>query len=225
MICYFYLICSLYLFFFFFLMIRRPPRSTLFPYTTLFRSTTSQAALEAVDAGLVLFPKSVPLLKEKAQKYWQLADTLRKQSDFPGAAEALKNAADIGKRAFDQDPLNIDLSDTLKSIHTWAEEFAKELGKTPGTTTLVAKIQEAASTIAPGTLLFPPNSKLKNGRVVEVERPPDWAAAPLIPGNWHILDSTEQEEEKKLLQNSSISKDFAASDLLRFRSLAVIFFF
>src|SRR3989475_5117584 len=26
--------------FFFFLMIRRPPRSTLFPYTTLFRSTT-----------------------------------------------------------------------------------------------------------------------------------------------------------------------------------------
>src|SRR6476646_10924485 len=31
-------ICSLLLFFFFFLMIRRPPRSTLFPYTTLFRS-------------------------------------------------------------------------------------------------------------------------------------------------------------------------------------------
>src|SRR6266699_4152332 len=26
--------------FFFFLMIRRPPRSTLFPYTTLFRSTS-----------------------------------------------------------------------------------------------------------------------------------------------------------------------------------------
>src|SRR2546427_7866709 len=30
--------CSLFYFFFFFLMIRRPPRSTLFPYTTLFRS-------------------------------------------------------------------------------------------------------------------------------------------------------------------------------------------
>src|SRR5215475_15474377 len=29
----------LFLFFFFFLMIRRPPRSTLFPYTTLFRSS------------------------------------------------------------------------------------------------------------------------------------------------------------------------------------------
>src|SRR5258707_6882698 len=29
-------------FFFFFLMIRRPPRSTLFPYTTLFRSTAAE---------------------------------------------------------------------------------------------------------------------------------------------------------------------------------------
>src|SRR5256885_6087403 len=31
-------IITLMIFFFFFLMIRRPPRSTLFPYTTLFRS-------------------------------------------------------------------------------------------------------------------------------------------------------------------------------------------
>src|SRR2546422_7547117 len=31
-------------FFFFFLMIRRPPRSTLFPYTTLFRSLQGSAA-------------------------------------------------------------------------------------------------------------------------------------------------------------------------------------
>src|SRR2546422_4249662 len=36
----FFLFSDLYVvfFFFFFLMIRRPPRSTLFPYTTLFRS-------------------------------------------------------------------------------------------------------------------------------------------------------------------------------------------
>src|SRR5216683_5804773 len=34
--CLFFLYCSFS--FFFFLMIRRPPRSTLFPYTTLFRS-------------------------------------------------------------------------------------------------------------------------------------------------------------------------------------------
>src|SRR5258707_2276042 len=33
--------CSFFSSFFFFLMIRRPPRSTLFPYTTLFRSLSS----------------------------------------------------------------------------------------------------------------------------------------------------------------------------------------
>src|ERR1043166_10169745 len=39
--------CALLLFcFFFFLMIRRPPRSTLFPYTTLFRSRTVQSVKE-----------------------------------------------------------------------------------------------------------------------------------------------------------------------------------
>src|SRR3712207_7084755 len=38
---------------FFFLMIRRPPRSTLFPYTTLFRSGTEEGreVLEQVDPG------------------------------------------------------------------------------------------------------------------------------------------------------------------------------
>src|SRR2546421_3667066 len=34
---------SAYVFLFFFLMIRRPPRSTLFPYTTLFRSTRTRS--------------------------------------------------------------------------------------------------------------------------------------------------------------------------------------
>src|SRR3712207_8972403 len=44
------------MFFFFFLMIRRPPRSTLFPYTTLFRSVGEVAAhaapLATRDVGL-----------------------------------------------------------------------------------------------------------------------------------------------------------------------------
>src|SRR2546423_15124692 len=42
-------------FFFFFLMIRRPPRSTLFPYTTLFRSSGSPGSpLGCVSPRLVL---------------------------------------------------------------------------------------------------------------------------------------------------------------------------
>src|SRR5574339_219760 len=51
--------------FFFFLMIRRPPRSTLFPYTTLFRSAS--LALHA----LALF--TMP----------QLADTARRAASIP----------------------------------------------------------------------------------------------------------------------------------------------
>src|SRR3712207_7900813 len=36
-------------FFFFFLMIRRPPRSTLFPYTTLFRSVGGRSSSAGAD--------------------------------------------------------------------------------------------------------------------------------------------------------------------------------
>src|SRR5258707_10505754 len=43
-------VVRLYVFVFFFLMIRRPPRSTLFPYTTLFRSL-HQVSLVATAAG------------------------------------------------------------------------------------------------------------------------------------------------------------------------------
>src|SRR6266700_6689708 len=42
-----------FFFFFFFLMIRRPPRSTLFPYTTLFRPDAADADL--ADAARLAF--------------------------------------------------------------------------------------------------------------------------------------------------------------------------
>src|SRR6266511_90159 len=47
---YIYFLHSLhyFFFFFFFLMIRRPPRSTLFPYTTLFRSRRAPVEVEAI---------------------------------------------------------------------------------------------------------------------------------------------------------------------------------
>src|SRR5690348_17801805 len=54
------LVCLI--FFFFFLMIRRPPRSTLFPYTTLFRSRGGGPApsrcllLAGASAGKMSYP-------------------------------------------------------------------------------------------------------------------------------------------------------------------------
>src|SRR2546422_3786128 len=47
--------------FFFFLMIRRPPRSTLFPYTTLFRSLPFHFSLVALR-GIQDLALRVPLL-------------------------------------------------------------------------------------------------------------------------------------------------------------------
>src|SRR2546427_1782192 len=46
-----------YLYLFFFLMIRRPPRSTLFPYTTLFRSRVVQ--LEELEGLLLEAPELI----------------------------------------------------------------------------------------------------------------------------------------------------------------------
>src|ERR1022692_201796 len=48
-----------FFFFFFFLMIRRPPRSTLFPYTTLFRHAFPGAAIH--DAVVSAAGRQVPL--------------------------------------------------------------------------------------------------------------------------------------------------------------------
>src|SRR3989475_760808 len=60
---------SFILFFFFFLMIRRPPRSTLFPYTTLFRVGFSLPAPAPADADTISLVKgqdSIVLAKQSA---------------------------------------------------------------------------------------------------------------------------------------------------------------
>src|SRR3712207_9416833 len=50
------------LFVFFFLMIRRPPRSTLFPYTTLFRSSLrSASAADLAEGAEAPAPRVAPL--------------------------------------------------------------------------------------------------------------------------------------------------------------------
>src|SRR5207245_9262338 len=48
-ICFLFSHFTLFLFYFFFFMVRRPPRSTLFPYTTLFRSSNLWASGYDVD--------------------------------------------------------------------------------------------------------------------------------------------------------------------------------
>src|SRR2546422_3875214 len=57
-------------FFFFFLMIRRPPRSTLFPYTTLFRSIRrSLAFADQVIVAVAMNPGKPPLFTLRSEEH------------------------------------------------------------------------------------------------------------------------------------------------------------
>src|SRR5699024_12479837 len=53
-------LASFCIFLFFFLMLRRPPRSTLFPYTTLFRSRAREVSMtrEVLQRGTAYRPRS-----------------------------------------------------------------------------------------------------------------------------------------------------------------------
>src|SRR5690242_21344990 len=53
-------VCIYIFILFFFLMIRRPPRSTLFPYTTLFRSEPAGARAAAATVRLQQLPAGEP---------------------------------------------------------------------------------------------------------------------------------------------------------------------
>src|SRR4030043_1447934 len=58
-----------YFFFFFFLMIRRPPRSTLFPYTTLFRSVGDETMLRITPKYYTEYEESKTLAEQEALRW------------------------------------------------------------------------------------------------------------------------------------------------------------
>src|SRR5262245_64331793 len=66
----------LYSFFFFFLMIRRPPRSTLFPYTTLFRSAEGRRA-GGEDEGRLAALGAVAQLLHRSEEHTSELQSLR----------------------------------------------------------------------------------------------------------------------------------------------------
>src|SRR2546425_13366794 len=65
------------LFFFFFLMIRRPPRSTLFPYTTLFRSLGGRVHIDSGPRGTTI----VATLPAEAQPAISVPDSQTARSE------------------------------------------------------------------------------------------------------------------------------------------------
>src|SRR3712207_8621260 len=79
----------MFYFFFFFLMIRRPPRSTLFPYTTLFRSDAARPKLSdrpGAGAGSRLDDVETTSLREpsrrvspRARSMWLVGSLVRSE--------------------------------------------------------------------------------------------------------------------------------------------------
>src|SRR5260221_5743829 len=70
-------IAFLLFFFFFFLMIRRPPRSTLFPYTTLFRSHTQRDRVKPDEDP----PRSECEIVQRGPIIWRPLDNLHGRAE------------------------------------------------------------------------------------------------------------------------------------------------
>src|SRR3712207_8849930 len=92
---------STYVLFFFFLMIRRPPRSTLFPYTTLFRSRIAAAVDLPVsmdfEAGYGDAGETARRAIEAGAVGGNLEDAMKPLDDAVAAVEAvLRSGRDAG---------------------------------------------------------------------------------------------------------------------------------
>src|SRR2546428_3791767 len=76
----------LLVFYFFFLMIRRPPRSTLFPYTTLFRSDQHHRAVHSVAhqhrAGLHRDLRGEQAVRDRVARSEEHTSELQSRSDL-----------------------------------------------------------------------------------------------------------------------------------------------
>src|SRR2546422_6584989 len=73
----------LFSFLFFFLMIRRPPRSTLFPYTTLFRSVLGEEVtfnIRTIPSVPLRLLRPVPFLEVRGEVYYPIAALDRKST-------------------------------------------------------------------------------------------------------------------------------------------------
>src|SRR3712207_8592775 len=70
---------------FFFLMIRRPPRSTLFPYTTLFRSTLSLVKQGRRDEAARVIERMIAAGGNSPQLHIVLGQAYYEQGETPKA--------------------------------------------------------------------------------------------------------------------------------------------
>src|SRR5277367_6849760 len=101
-------IASVFTFLFFFLMIRRPPRSTLFPYTTLFRSGICCTAAEST-AGFPAFASACRRSEEHTSELQSHHDLVCRL-----LLEKKKTNTNLATQQTTTNTINI----TLQNLHT-----------------------------------------------------------------------------------------------------------
>src|SRR6266478_5187753 len=104
-----------FFFFFFFLMIRRPPRSTLFPYTTLFRSARSMTLERPRN---VLAHECRRILRSRMQRH--------EHALAPGSIA--ESHGEIAQPAFVADPQDCAAGHALSKFVFGPREKVNELG-------------------------------------------------------------------------------------------------
>src|SRR2546430_3882547 len=92
----------------FFLMIRRPPRSTLFPYTTLFRSRSLVAAGEAERLGLYGFGAAAHIVTQVARHQGRRVFAFTRGDDVEAQRFALELGAEWAGDALQPGPEPLD---------------------------------------------------------------------------------------------------------------------
>src|SRR5690348_18012617 len=78
-------------------MIRRPPRSTLFPYTTLFRSTIAEVRQSGVTRTLLGRERPIPDINSRNPNARGFAERTAVNSPLQGTAADLIKLAMIGR--------------------------------------------------------------------------------------------------------------------------------
>src|SRR3989339_1418925 len=103
---------------FFFLMIRRPPRSTLFPYTTLFRS------LEETRQALISSQAKVDSLEKELENVKKIKTTL--EVELEDTKKQLEAAQQI---VIENERLNKQLNESREPYEKKIKELTVELTK------------------------------------------------------------------------------------------------
>src|SRR3712207_7256284 len=103
----------MYLFFFFFLMIRRPPRSTLFPYTTLFRSIAPQT----LTVSLLTLSIAAFGIWGTLGPFWTLPTAFLRGTAAAGGIRSEEHTSELQSRQYLVCRLLLEKKKTLISLH------------------------------------------------------------------------------------------------------------